>query len=224
MTPSWSLGIDALLALLLIGTIVMAVRLDGALRVIRRDRGVFEALIVNLSSATESVKLGIQALREEADRAARHIEQRSQEADKMATDLSFLIEAADRAGARLEERFRSVRPLVTVPVRESKSVRIARKLRAGREIPKRRKDEVSIEAPTSVSTSGPKIESPPLPILTEAQPALAGQGSRLGSLFGQAGITTRRRSQAVGATSSETVVGSDMLEVSRHVAPTKKMG
>ena len=85
MTPTWTLGIDALLALLLIGTIVMAVRLDGALRVIRRDRGVFEALIVNLSSATESVKLGIQALREEADRAARHIGQRSHEADKMAT-------------------------------------------------------------------------------------------------------------------------------------------
>lgn len=224
MTPGWNLGIDALLALLLIGTIVMAVRLDGALRVIRRDRGVFEALIVNLSSATESVRLGIQALREEADRAARHIGQRSHEADKMATDLSFLIEAADRAGVKLEERFRLVRPLVPVPARESKSVRIARKLRAGGVIRKRRQGEAAIEAPTPVSTFAPKVESPPRPVPAGVPSALAGQGARLGSLFGQAGITTRRRNQAVVETSPETVVGSDMIEASQHLAPTKRTG
>jgi hypothetical protein len=94
---------DLILAGLLIGTLVMAIRLDRALRVVRRDRAVFEALISNLGSATNSVKLGIQALRNEADRAAEQIERRSEDADKLATDLSFLIEAADRAGARLEE-------------------------------------------------------------------------------------------------------------------------
>lgn len=224
MTPALTLGIDILLALLLIGTIVMAIRLDGALRVIRRDRGVFEALIVNLSSATESVKFGIQALREEADRAARHIGQRSQEADKMATDLSFLIEAADRAGVKLEERVRSVRPPATVLALESKSVRIARKLRTGGVIPKTRQGEASIKAPKPLSTSASKVKSPPRPIPAEVQPVLAGQGSRLGSLFGQAGITTRQRNQAVVATPSETFAGSDMLDVSRHLASTKKMG
>src|SRR6185437_16222370 len=93
---------DAVLALLLIGTLVMSIRLDRALTVVRRDRAVFEALITNLASATSSVKLGIQALRSEAVRAAEQIERRSEDADKLATDLSFLIDAANRAGERLE--------------------------------------------------------------------------------------------------------------------------
>jgi hypothetical protein len=104
----WGWITDAVLAVLLISTLVMAIRLDRALRVVRRDRAVFEALISNLGSATNSVKLGIQALRHEADRAAEQIERRSEDADKLATDLSFLIEAADRAGARLDEARQSL--------------------------------------------------------------------------------------------------------------------
>jgi len=103
MISIWDWIADAVLMLLLSATLVMAIRLDRALRVVRRDRAVFEALITNLASATNSVKLVIQALRSEADRAAEQIERRSEDADKLATDLSFLIEAADRAGARLEE-------------------------------------------------------------------------------------------------------------------------
>ncbi len=103
MMSVWGWIADAILAILLTATLFMAIRLDRALRVVRRDRAVFEALITNLGSATNSVKLGIQALRNEADRAAEQIERRSEDADKLATDLSFLIEAADRAGARLEE-------------------------------------------------------------------------------------------------------------------------
>lgn len=102
MMSVWGWIADAVLALLLIGTLVMSVRLDRALTVVRRDRAVFEALIANLASATASVKLGIQALRSEADRAAEQIERRSEDADKLATDLSFLIDAANRAGERLE--------------------------------------------------------------------------------------------------------------------------
>ena len=103
MISIWNWLADIILAVLLIATLVMAIRLDRALRVVRRDRAVFEALISNLGSATNSVKLGIQALRNEADRAAEQIERRTEDADKLATDLSFLIDAADRAGARLEE-------------------------------------------------------------------------------------------------------------------------
>ncbi len=103
MISVWGWIANVVLALLLTGTLVMAVRLDRALRVVRRDRVVFEALITNLGSATTSVKLGIQALRNEAARAAEQIERRTEDADKLATDLSFLIDAANRAGARLEE-------------------------------------------------------------------------------------------------------------------------
>jgi hypothetical protein len=99
----WGWIANLILAGLLVGTLVMSIRLDRALVVVRRDRAVFEALISNLASATSSVKLGIQALRNEADRAAEQIERRSEDADKLATDLSFLIDAANRASQRLEE-------------------------------------------------------------------------------------------------------------------------
>ena len=103
MMSVWGWIANLILAGLLVGTLVMAVRLDRALAVVRRDRAVFETLITNLASATSSVKLGIQALRNEADRAAEQIERRSEDADKLATDLSFLIDAANRASQRLEE-------------------------------------------------------------------------------------------------------------------------
>jgi hypothetical protein len=103
MTSVWGWIANLILAGLLVGTLVMSIRLDRALAVVRRDRAVFEALISNLASATSSVKLGIQALRNEADRAAEQIERRSEDADKLATDLSFLIDAANRASQRLED-------------------------------------------------------------------------------------------------------------------------
>lgn len=103
MMSIWGWIADLILAALLAGTLVMSVRLDRALAVVRRDRAVFEALITNLAAATSSVKLGIQALRNEADRAAEQIERRSEDADKLATDLSFLIDAANRASQRLED-------------------------------------------------------------------------------------------------------------------------
>lgn len=214
MTPFWSLAADTLLVLLLIMTIVTVVRLDGALRVVRRDRGVFEALITNLSSATESVKVGIQALRDEADRAARHIEQCSQDADKMATDLSFLIEAADRAGTRLEERLRSARPSVVIPAHESKTVRIARKLRTGQFIPKRHHGGTSIETLTPAPAPSPTAS---------AHPILAKVPAAAGGLFGQAGITTRGRSHVVVAAVSEIAIDPDMPGASQDVTSAKKM-
>jgi hypothetical protein len=117
MMSVWGWIANDILALLLIGTLVMAVRLDRALTVVRRDRAVFEALITNLASATSSVKLGIQALRNEADRAAEQIDRRSEDADKLATDLSFLIDAANRAGERLEEGRQAVAAQTPTPAR-----------------------------------------------------------------------------------------------------------
>ena len=95
---------DAVLAVLLVGTLIMSIRLDRALKVVRCDRSAFEALITNLGAATASVRVGIQGLRGEAERAAEQIERRTGDADKMATDLSFLIEAAERAAALLDGR------------------------------------------------------------------------------------------------------------------------
>ena len=178
--------------------------LERALRIIRRDRGVFETLILNLSSATDSVTVGIEALRDEAGRAARHIGQSSQDADKMATDLSFLIEAADRSGARLEERLRSSRP-EEAAVRESKSVRRSRKLREGVRLPHSSRGKLAVE---------PLILG--MPIGGSAAPPAPGYVSQLGGLFQQAGITTRSRRQGFadatesGSAQAEAAAGSHM--------------
>jgi hypothetical protein len=99
---TWAWLTDAFLVVLLIGTFVMTMRLDRALRIVRHDRAAFETLITSLSSATSAVKTGIQKLRAEAERSSGHIETRCGEADRMATDLSFLIERAERAGERME--------------------------------------------------------------------------------------------------------------------------
>ncbi len=109
MMSVWAWIADGVLAVLLIGTLRMAIRLDKALRVIRTDRGAFEALIKNLGAATGAVKSGIQALRQEADAATARLEPLLSDADRMATDLSFLIDAANSAGSRLEQH------LVTMP-------------------------------------------------------------------------------------------------------------
>jgi hypothetical protein len=113
MMSSWSWMAEAVMVPLLGATLAMAVRLDRALRVVRRDRAAFEALISNLGSATGAVKMGIQALRDEAERASETIERRSEDADRMATDLSFLIEAAERVCGRLEQQ---VQPGTDAPV------------------------------------------------------------------------------------------------------------
>ena len=120
MMSVWSWVADGVLALLLIATLGMAIRLDRALRVVRRDRGAFEALINNLGTATGAVKIGIQALRQEADRASEQIERQVSEADKMATDLSFLVDAANSAGIRLEQGLDSLAGLPTQPQSEMK--------------------------------------------------------------------------------------------------------
>jgi hypothetical protein len=105
---TWAWITDVLLVLLLSGTLIMALRLDRALRIVRHDRAAFEALITSLSSATNAVKVGVQKLRDEAERSAEHIERRAGEADRMATDLSFLIERAERAGDRMETGLREI--------------------------------------------------------------------------------------------------------------------
>ena len=113
---TWGWIIDTVLMLLLSGTFVMAVRLDRALRIVRRDRTAFETLIASLSSATNAVKHGIQKMRDEADRSAEQIERRSADADRMATDLSFMIEQAERISGRLES---ALREGMSIPRRET---------------------------------------------------------------------------------------------------------
>ncbi len=194
MTPIWAWVADAVLALLLAGTLGMVIRLDRAMRMVRQDRAVFEALISNLGSATSSVKAGIQALRHEADRAAEQIGRRSEEADKMATDLSFLIEAADRAGANLEEKLRS---LSRDPAPASPPAAKNRKLRGAAMLSKRRRVDAVSAPGTAPSPAVTATFAAPLPAPVAPQPAP--RRTRMDELRALAGITTRPRVRGTDA-------------------------
>lgn len=202
MTSLWGWLADAALTLLLTVTLVMAFRLDRALRVIRRDRVVFETLISNLGAATASVKSGIQTLRSEAERAAEQIERRTMEADKMATDLSFLAESADRAGARLEQTLRSA---LAVAQMDDPTEAATNTTDAGHDNPTRHRGVAAIppaspaagqtvpcagfsnEAEPGSSTGWPGSDDPIAAAATET-----GSEASPGNLREMAGITTRR--------------------------------
>jgi hypothetical protein len=203
----WDMGLSALLALLLVATIAASVRLDRALRAMRRDRGAFEALVSNLSSANESVVLGIRALREEADRATRQVTQRVEEADKMATDLSFLVDGAGGAAVRLETLLRDARATsasrpssggaASAPA-ESRLARTQRILRRGVVLPRRgaASHPAPVDSAAAVGRGDPAVKLPgaadgSFTVLTEAP--LAPSEPPSGPLR-RAGITIRRRS------------------------------
>ena len=190
MTDAWNWLADGALVVLLSGTLVMAIRLDRGLRVVRRDRAAFEALISSLSAATGSVSSGIQALRNEAERAAEQIERRTLEADKMATDLSFLVEAADRAGAKLEQRLQSLAMASAVAQHDEVLPPAAPAL-------KRQRGKAVLKTPAKPAVSESETDKAP-----QAGPAIAGAAYEPGpktalvNLRELAGITTHRRPTA----------------------------
>jgi Domain of unknown function (DUF6468) len=191
MMNVWNWLADGLLALLLSGTLVMAIRLDRGLRVVRRDRAAFETLISSLGAATGSVSSGIQALRNEAERAAEEIERRSSDADKMATDLSFLVEAADRAGAKLEQTLQS---FAAVPADADHGEAVSDPVPA----PKRYRSKAVLKTPGASATPEPATDKAPQPCPEMAASAYdtdvgTGPGTALANLRELAGITRKRQ-------------------------------
>ena len=187
MTDVWNWLADGLLAMLLSGTLVMAIRLDRGLRVVRRDRAAFEALISSLSAATGSVSSGIQALRNEAERSAEQIERRTRDADKMATDLSFLVEAADRAGARLEQKLQSLEmaPATAQPGEAPPAAASA---------PKRSRSRALLKPPAIPAAPAPESNEAPQATPEPAAPAdETAPATTPANLRELAGFTTHRK-------------------------------
>lgn len=214
----WDLVVSGVLALLLVAVIVASLRLDRALRYMRRDRGAFEDLVSNLATANESAAVVIRALRAEADRAVLQVGERVAEADRMATDLSFLMDAADTAGSRLEARLREAHSVrgataaVADAPRESRIVRAARMLRAGLSVPRRAPASAVPSIPpaalpaaavkglaaSDAPVSDPAVPPPPAPPdgPVAAAPAPASPGDPPSGPLLRAGITLRRRTNA----------------------------
>lgn len=106
----WSLQL--VLLILLGAAIPFAVRLERALREIRKDRTALEASAKGLSEAAAAAEAAMVRLRATAELAARQVQERVSTAEPLRDDLRFLIERAETLADRLESLVRAGRPMV----------------------------------------------------------------------------------------------------------------
>jgi hypothetical protein len=104
-------GLQLALLLLLGVAIPFAIRLERALREIRKDRGAMEASAQGLSEAAGAAEAAIMRLRATAELAGRQVQERVTAAEPLRDDLRFLIERAEGLADRLESVVRAGRPM-----------------------------------------------------------------------------------------------------------------
>jgi len=105
-------GLQVVLLALLGAAIPFALRLERALRDIRRDRGAMEGSAQGLSEAARMAEAAMVRLRASAELAGRQVAERTAAAEPLRDDLRYLIERAESLADRLEGLVRSGRPLV----------------------------------------------------------------------------------------------------------------
>ncbi len=109
----WTLEI--VLAVLLLATLIQALRLERALGVLKRDRVALEALVAGFNASTRQAEAGVERLKAAADGAGRKLDQQISASSMLKDDLLFLAERGDRVADRLDALVRAARPLVPEP-------------------------------------------------------------------------------------------------------------
>jgi hypothetical protein len=97
---------EIVLTLLLLLTLIQAVRLEKALGVLRRDRGALEEMVSSFNDSTRQAEGGIERLRAVADGTGRQITRHIDHARTLKDDLTFLSDRASTAADRLEAMLR----------------------------------------------------------------------------------------------------------------------
>jgi hypothetical protein len=101
-----------LAVLVLLGAAIpFAIRLERALREIRKDRAAMETSAQGLSEAAGAAESAILRLRATAELAGRQVQERVSTAEPLRDDLRFLIERAETLADRLESLVRAGRPM-----------------------------------------------------------------------------------------------------------------
>jgi hypothetical protein len=107
--------LEWLLQILLLGllgaAIPFALRLERALREIRRDRGALEGSAQGLGEAARMAEAAMVRLRASAELAGRQVAERTAVAEPLRDDLRYLIERAETLADRLEGLVRAGRPM-----------------------------------------------------------------------------------------------------------------
>ncbi|HTS92954.1 MAG TPA: DUF6468 domain-containing protein [Stellaceae bacterium] len=107
MTPSL-LG-DALVAVLLVATIVYVLRLNRRLGVLRDDKAKLEELIRGLTVASENARAGILGLKDAAGEIGKELQKRITAGQLLRDDINYLIERGGAVADRLEGTVRTRR-------------------------------------------------------------------------------------------------------------------
>ncbi|MFM7418228.1 MAG: DUF6468 domain-containing protein [Alphaproteobacteria bacterium] len=114
MSLSWlEWGLQLAVLLLLGAAIPFAIRLERALREIRKDRNAMETSAQGLSEAAAAAESAILRLRATAELAGRQVQERVTTAEPLRDDLRFLIERAESLADRLEALVRVGRPMAS---------------------------------------------------------------------------------------------------------------
>lgn len=112
MSFSWlEWGLQLTLLVLLGAAIPFAVRLERALREIRKDRSAMDTSAQGLSEAAAAAESAILRLRATAELAGRQVQERVTTAEPLRDDLRFLIERAETLADRLDSLVRAGRPM-----------------------------------------------------------------------------------------------------------------
>jgi len=114
-----SLMMDAVVAILLIATIVFAVKLNGRLAALRNDSARLQGLIQGLRESSSAAEDAVAALKLTAGDAGRQLQNTIEQARKLDADLNFITERAGAVANRLEIGMRAQRdqqPPATVGV------------------------------------------------------------------------------------------------------------
>ena len=96
-------------AALLAGTIPVALRLERALRAVRRDRETLEGCARGLDEASRRAEAASARLRRDAEEGCGAMEADKAAAEALRDDLRYLLQRAEAAADRLEELVRAAR-------------------------------------------------------------------------------------------------------------------
>jgi hypothetical protein len=102
-------------AALLAGTIPVALRLERALRAVRRDRDTLLGCAQTLDEATRSAEAASVRLRRDAEESCRKLEETLAAAEPLRDDLRYLLQRAEAVADRLEELVRAGRAAAPPP-------------------------------------------------------------------------------------------------------------
>ncbi len=107
--------LEWILQLVLLGllgaAIPFALRLERALREIRRDRAAMDGSVQGLNEAARMAEAAMVRLRASAELSGRQVAERTAAAEPLRDDLRYLVERAEALADRLEGLVRYGRPL-----------------------------------------------------------------------------------------------------------------